>query len=74
MMIGGKPQVVEHLDPVFKALGRGLPEFPPPENMPVRQAKVICIAVLTVPPISSKWSITASNTASWQPTPKDWVC
>ena len=73
-MIGGEPEVVQHLDPIFRALAPGVAAAP---RTQVQQASrnrpnvAICTAVLTAAVILSKWSIMASNMASWPPIPKD---
>jgi 6-phosphogluconate dehydrogenase len=65
LMIGGEGDAVLHLDPIFKtfAPGRGdIPRTPARERFVARSRRVISIAGLPAPAISSKWFITGLNT------------
>ena len=77
MMIGGENAVVKHLDPIFARLAPGMGKTyrarPGVRRLAVQPSRVICIAAQTAPATSSRWSITESSTASWPPTPRDWV-
>ena len=77
MMIGGETEVVKHLDPIFATLAPGIGDIPRTpgtrEASAAPRNKAICIAVPTAPATSSRWSTTASNTASWPPMPKGWA-
>ena len=64
-MIGGEPDVVKRLDPIFRALAPGLdaaPRTPGASGEPGSASSAISIAGRTVPDTSSRWSTTASNT------------
>ena len=73
MMIGGEAEAVQRLDPIFKTLAPGVAEAP---RTPGRQGSrpplrtAICTAAPTAAGILSKWSTTASNTGSWQLSPR----
>ena len=73
MMIGGEAEAVQRLDPIFKVLAPGVerPRAPlaAPERRHLRKT-AICTAAPMAAGILSKWFITASNTASWQLSPK----
>jgi 6-phosphogluconate dehydrogenase len=66
LMIGGDPEPVRRLDPIFASIAPGLQAAP---RTPRRTASrlptnaVTCIADRTAPATSSRWSITASSTA-----------
>ena len=74
MMIGGEKEAVDRLDPIFAALAPGAGDIDAhagPREAAIRApSKAICIAARRAPAISSRWSITASNTASCRPMPK----
>ena len=74
MMIGGEDDVVKHLDPIFATLapGSGRHSAHPGtrESWTAPPNRAICTAGRTAPATSSRWSTTASSTASWPPTPK----
>jgi len=64
LMIGGEPEVVQRLDPVFQA-----PRVWPPRRArrmrrasPARRSTATCIAAPTAPGTSSRWCTTASST------------
>ena len=65
---------VQHLDPIFKTLAPGTGRHPAARRDARRSAAppstATCIAVRTAPAISSRWSTTASSTASWPLMPK----
>ena len=70
LMIGGEESVVRRLDPFFAALAPGIESrharpVGTRSSAPLNTA--ICDAVRAAPAISSRWSTTASNTASWPP-------
>ena len=73
-MIGGEAEVVRRLDPLFATLapGAGLAaaHTRPRASAAARPSRAICTAARTAPATSSRWSTTASSTASWPPTPK----
>ncbi len=76
LMVGGPKPAVQRLDPIFATLAPG-PDAGAALRLtpaPARPRVVICIAVRPVPDISSRWSTTASNTASWPPMPKASTC
>ncbi len=66
MMIGGEPDIVKHLDPIFAALR---PASTRPRGHPAarssagRPSRVTCTAGPAARGISSRWSTTASSTA-----------
>ena len=74
MMIGGEEDVVQHLDPIFQTLAPGTGDIP--AHAGTRKARrappstAISTADQMAPGTSSRWSTTASNMASWPPTPK----
>jgi len=73
MMIGGEGEVVRRLDPIFATLapGRGdIPRTPGREATGAPPNRATCIAGPMVPGTSSRWCTTASNMASWPPTPR----
>ena len=71
LMIGGPDVAVQHLDPIFATLAPGADAGAPLRTrMPEPRPSAICIADRAAPAISSRWSTTASNTASWPPMPK----
>jgi 6-phosphogluconate dehydrogenase len=59
MMIGGEMETVRRLDPIF-AISRAPPDA---RGLAAPPSRVICIADRAAPAISSRWCITASNTA-----------
>ena len=65
---------MKHLDPIFAALapghGRHSAHARPREDSAAPPSRAICTAVRTAPATSSRWSTTASSTASWRHTPK----
>ena len=67
MMIGGDKAVVDRLDPIFKTPGarrRRYPQDARTARRPIRASpKAICMPGRPARAISSRWSITASNTA-----------
>ena len=67
MMIGGDEDEVHRLDPIFAALAPGLgydPADAGPRAIATRaSSRATCTPVPAAPAISSRWSITASNTA-----------
>ena len=66
MMIGGDKDVAEHLDPIFAALAPGIGSIertPGREGRDQRAEQGYSIAGRPAPGISSRWCITASNTA-----------
>jgi 6-phosphogluconate dehydrogenase len=72
-MIGGQPEIVQHLDPIFKTLapGRGNAERTPGrEKAGGTPKKAICIAARPARATSSRWCTTESNTGSWPLTPR----
>ena len=75
MMIGGPEQAVKRLDPIFKTLAPGpgdIPRTPGREKFDGTAEQGYLHCGPSARAISSKWSTTASNTASWPLTPKDW--
>ena len=73
LMIGGENEIVRHLDPIFAALAPGVGTAPRTfgRNRPAAPpSKATFIADRTVPDISSRWSITELNMASWRLMPK----
>jgi 6-phosphogluconate dehydrogenase len=73
MMIGGERDVVERLDPIFKRLAPGRGDArgrPGARRRKGRRRRGTSTAARTAPATSSKWSTTASSTASWRPTPR----
>ncbi len=77
MMIGGEDDVVKHLDPIFATLAPGIGDRRPHARAARRSAappsRAICTAARTAPATSSRWSTTASSTASWPRTPRAWA-
>ena len=76
MMIGGPDQAVQHLDPIFKTLAPGIgniPRTPGAKRSAAPPSRATCTAGPSAPATSSRWSTTASNTASWPPTPRGWA-
>src|SRR5471032_2248222 len=78
LMIGGEKDTVAHITPLFATLAPGAKAAEP---TPGRRAstmdataptRAICTAARTAPATSSRWSTTASSTASWAPTRKAW--
>ena len=67
LMIGGRRETVERLDPIFKTLAPGRGDDPAdagPRRRATRASrKAICTPARAAPAISSRWSTTASNTA-----------
>ncbi len=74
MMIGGPDAAVQRLDPIFKTLAPGIGDIPRTAGRDTGRrhgrARAICTAVPAARATSSRWSTTASSTASWPPTPK----
>ena len=73
LMIGGEPEPVRHLDPIFKSLapGRGtLARTPGRERPQALRKRAICIAARPARATSSRWFTTELSTASWRPTRK----
>ena len=73
MMIGGEPDILAHLDAIFATLAPGAGDIPArraASNWAAPRNRGICTAALRAPATSSKWSTTASNTASWPPMPR----
>ncbi len=74
MMIGGGTEVVQRLDPIFAASppdGGGGRRTPGRHEVGWNRGRRL-LAVQTARTISSKWSTTASSTASWPRMPKAW--
>ena len=72
MMIGGEKDIVKHLDPIFACLAPGIgdiPRTPGRDKVGGTSEQGYCI-VAPMAATSSRWSTTASNTASWLPMPK----
>ena len=73
-MIGGEDAVVERLDPIFRALAPGVARRAAharrDRESRTRRKWAICTAARTAPDISSRWSTTASSTASWPLMPR----
>jgi 6-phosphogluconate dehydrogenase len=72
LMIGGEPDIVKRLDPIFATLAPGPPEAVPttgaaPTNLGAaptkRRSAAICTAARRARDTSSRWSTTASSTA-----------
>ncbi len=67
MMIGGEPEIVKHLDPIFRSLapGRGDVARTPgrEKRRRYRRRRLSPLRARTAPATSSRWSTTASNTA-----------
>ena len=66
MMIGGDKDAVDRLDPIFAALAPGVGKSANAGTRrprSARRATAICMPGRWAPAISSRWSITASNTA-----------
>ena len=66
MMIGGDKAAVDRLDPIFAALAPGIgdiPRTPGREGRDRASSRAISMPARSAPGISSRWSITASNTA-----------
>src|SRR5262245_56890496 len=75
MMVGGEPDTVKRLEPIFTTLapGRGdIARTPGREKIGGTAEQAGCIAGRTAPVISSRWCTTASSTASWPPMPRGW--
>jgi len=75
LMVGGDKAVVQRLDPIFKTLapGRGDVERTAGRDKlasPARPRMAICTAARSVPATSSRWSTTASSTASCRRSPR----
>ena len=74
MMIGGEPEVVKHLDPIFVTLAPGIGDdsthAKPPEEQGHGRKRLSALRPEWRPGTLSRWSTTASSTASWPPTPK----
>ena len=64
MMIGGDKPVVDRLDPIFATLAPGIGDIPPRRTGETRSPveRAISMPARSAPGISSRWSITASNT------------
>ena len=77
MMIGGEPDVGEAPRPDLRHARsrrrRHRPHAGTREGRRHRRSRAICTADRTAPATSSRWSTTASSTASWPPTPKGWA-
>jgi len=72
----GEKEVVQRLAPVFATLAPGagdIPRTPVATGSAEPRSRDTCIAGPTGPATSSRWSTTASSTASWPPTRKDWA-
>ena len=66
MMIGGEKDMVDQLDPIFAALAPGIGDIartPGREGRDPASSTAISMPARSAPGISSRWSITASNTA-----------
>ena len=73
LMIGGEDRVVRHLDPVFKSVAPGVeaaPRTPGKTGTPAPAEHGYLHCGPTAPATSSRWSTTASSTASWRRMPK----
>jgi len=73
MMIGGEPEVVNHLDPIFATLAPASVTYRAHQdatNSAPHPSWVTCTAVPTAPVTSSKWSTTALNMESWPRMPR----
>ena len=72
LMIGGPEARSQHLDPIFARLAPGADAGAARrrDKRAAPRRSAICIAARAAPAISSRWSTTASNTASWPPMPK----
>ena len=76
MMIGGEPDIVQHSILFSQRWRRGSATSRArrdARNSAAPPNKAICIAGRMAPGISSRWSTTVSNTASWPLMPKDSV-
>ena len=66
LMIGGEPEPVQHLDPIFKTLAPGSgsaePTPSPDPHGRHRASTATCTAGRTAPGTSSRWSTTGSST------------
>ena len=74
LMIGGEPQAVRHLEPIFAALAPGAGSAPRTPGRigvptPAERGYLHC-GPMPAPAISSRWCTTASSTASWPRMPK----
>ena len=66
MMIGGEDAAVKHIDPILSALAPGegtIDKTPHREGATRPPNRATCIAARPAAATSSRWSITASNTA-----------
>ena len=67
---------MQRLDPIFQTLAPGVGDIPrTPGREKVEAAppsRATCTAGPRAPATSSRWSTTASSTASWPPTPRGW--
>ena len=74
MMIGGDDDAVAHIDPLLKTIAPGVDDRRRARRAPAasrrRPSRATCTAARTAPATSSRWSTTASSTASWPPTPR----
>ena len=73
MMIGGEVETVQRLGPIFEALAPGVaaaPRTPGRTGSRLPPKTAIYTAAPMAAGILSKWSTTASNTGSWQLSPK----
>ena len=64
---------VRRLDPIFKTLAPGpgdIARTPGREKTAAPPSRATCTAGRAAPATSSRWSTTASSTASWRPTPR----
>ncbi len=73
-MIGGEPDAVKRLDPIFAALAPGRDAAPPtPDRSSSREppTRATSTAVHRGLGTSSRWCTMGSSTGSWRPTPRD---
>src|SRR6059036_2865951 len=76
MMIGGEPEVVKRLDPIFARLAPGAGDIartPGREKANGTSERGTSTAGRTARATSSRWSTTGSSTGSWRPTPRGWA-
>ena len=76
LMIGGEPETVKYLDPIFATLAPGsgnIPRTPGREKLGEPLSRATCTVAPAAPATSSKWFTTVSSMASWRPTPKGWA-
>ena len=76
MMIGGEPEIIKRLDPIFSTLVPDRATFNARQDAKksaARRSRAICIADRAGQGTSSKWCTMASSMASWRRMPRGWA-